>query len=167
MPGNSRQGRQRRVIGDKAGGEDQRPLAAVQIGKLALQQHMDMAVTGDVAGAAGARADRPQRLLHRFEDRRMLPHAEIVVRTPHRDLCADAVVEGARKAAAAPLEIGKDAVATLGAQPVELPLEKAFVVHRKMRLIPVDRCWSRRREAAPSHPNEARSHRRDPEQRQA
>jgi hypothetical protein len=41
----------------------------------------------------------------------MLAHAEIVVRAPDRDLGTDAVVEGARKPAAAPLEIGKDAVA--------------------------------------------------------
>jgi hypothetical protein len=49
----------------------------------------------------------------------VLAHAEIVVRAPHRDLGADAVVEGARKAPAAPLEIGKDAIPPLGVQRVE------------------------------------------------
>jgi len=46
----------------------------------------------------------------------VLTHAEIVVRAPYGDLGADAVIEGARKAAAAPLEIGKDAIPPLGAQ---------------------------------------------------
>ena len=129
----ARQGRQRRVVGDIARGEDQRRLAAVQIGELALEQQMHMAVAGDVARAAGAGADRPQRLLHRRQHRRMLPHAEIVVRAPHRDLGADPVIEGARKAAAAPLEIGEHAVPPLGAQRVEALFEKAFVIHCRYR----------------------------------
>ena len=90
---------------------------------------MEMAVAGDVAGAAGAGAERRDRLRHRREHGRMLAHAEIVVRAPDRDLGADAVVEGARKAAAAPLEIGEDPVAPLGAQRIEALFEEAFVVH--------------------------------------
>ena len=66
---------------------------------------------------------------HRRQHRRVLAHAEIVVRAPDGDLGADPVIEGARKAAAAPLEIGEDAVAPLGAQRVEALFEKAFVVH--------------------------------------
>jgi hypothetical protein len=90
---------------------------------------MYMAVPRDVACAAGAGANRPQRLFHRRQHRRVLPHAEIVVRAPHRDLGADAVVEGARKAAAAPLEIGKDAITPLGVQRVEALSEEALVIH--------------------------------------
>ena len=119
----ARQGRQCRVVGDIARGEDQRRLAPVQIGELALEQQMHMAVAGDVAGAAGAGADRPQRLFHRRQHRRVLPHAEIVVRAPHRDLGADAVIIGARKPAAAPLEIGEDAIPPLGAQRIEALFE--------------------------------------------
>jgi hypothetical protein len=37
----------------------------------------------------------------------VLAHAEIVVRAPDGDLGADPVIKGARKAAAASLEIGK------------------------------------------------------------
>ena len=40
---------------------------------------------------------------------------------------ADPVVNGARKTAAAPFEIGKDAVPTLGAQLRQALLEEAFV----------------------------------------
>src|ERR1700730_5419734 len=125
----ARQGGQCRVIGDIAGGEDQRRLAAVQIGELALQQQMHMVVARDIARAAGTGADCAQGLLYRSQDRRMLPHAEIVVRTPHRDLGADAVIIGARKAAAAPLEIGEHAVPPLGAQRVEALFEVALVIH--------------------------------------
>src|SRR5258708_8075 len=90
---------------------------------------MEMAVARDVAGPAGAGADRAQRLFHRREDRGVLTHAEIVVRAPDGDLGADAVIEGARKAAAAPLEIGKDAIPPLGAQRTETLSEKALVIH--------------------------------------
>src|SRR5882762_7633517 len=90
---------------------------------------MHMAVAGDVARAAGPRADGAQRLLHRGKHRRMLAHAEIVVRAPDGDLGADAVIEGARKAAAAPLEIGKDAIPPLGAQRTEALVEEALVIH--------------------------------------
>ena len=78
---------------------------------------------------AGAGADRAQRLLHCCQDRRVLPHAEIVVRAPHRDLGADAVVEGARKAAAAPFEIGEDPVAALGVERVDARPEEAVEIH--------------------------------------
>src|SRR5215469_88879 len=91
---------------------------------------MHVAVAGDVAGAAGAGADREQRLLHRRQHRRVLAHAEIVVRAPHRHLGADPVIIGTREAAAAPLEIGKHTVPPLAAQHIKAQLKEAFVVHR-------------------------------------
>src|SRR5260370_16489826 len=90
---------------------------------------MQMAVARDVARTAGAGADRPQRLFHRRQHRRMLPHAEIIVRAPDRDLGADAVIESERKAATAPLEIGEDAIPPLGAKLIEALFEEDFVVH--------------------------------------
>jgi hypothetical protein len=63
-------------------------------------------------------------LLRCFEDRRALPHAEIVVRAPDGDFGTDAVIEGPRKAAATPLEIGKEAIASFAPQLTELPLAK-------------------------------------------
>src|SRR6516164_60552 len=90
---------------------------------------MHVAVTRDVAGPAGARADRPQRLFHCRQHCRVLPHAEIIVRAPHRDLGTDAVIKGARKAASASLEIGKDAVASLGAQRFLTLTEELFLIH--------------------------------------
>jgi len=59
----------------------------------------------------------------------MLAHAEIVVRAPDGDLVADPVIEGPRKAAATPFEIGEDAVPPLGPQHIEALFEEAFVIH--------------------------------------
>jgi hypothetical protein len=59
----------------------------------------------------------------------VLAHAEIIIRAPNGDLGADAVVEGAREAAAAPLEIGKDAISPLGAQRIKALLEVVLVIH--------------------------------------
>src|SRR5262249_53657448 len=123
------QGRERRVVGDIARGEDQRRLAAVQIGELAPEQQMDVAVARNVAGAAGAGADRTHGLFHRREDRGGLTHAEISVRAPNRDLGADAVVEGTWKAATATLEIGKGAIPALGVQRTETLSEEGLVIH--------------------------------------
>ena len=59
----------------------------------------------------------------------MLAHAEIVVRAPDGDLGADPVIEGARKIAAAPLEVGEHAVPSLGAQHLQALSEEPFVIH--------------------------------------
>jgi len=45
----------------------------VQIGELLFEQEMHMRVAGDVAGAAGAGAERLDRANHRLQHRRMLP----------------------------------------------------------------------------------------------
>jgi hypothetical protein len=125
----ARQGRQCRIIGDITGGEDQRRLALVQFGELALEQEVQMAVSRDVARPAGAGADRPQRLFHRGEDCRVLSHAEIVVRAPDGDLGADPVIECPRKSAATPVEIGEDPIPSFGMQRTEALFEEAFVIH--------------------------------------
>src|SRR5205809_2815627 len=96
-----------------------------------------MVVARNIAGAAGATAGRPQGLFHRGEDRRMLPHAEIVVRAPHSHLGADLVIEGAREAAATPLEIGKGAIPPLGVQSVETLSKEALVIHRGSSWLPL------------------------------
>ena len=64
----------------------------------------------------------------------MLADAEIVVRAPDGDLGADPVIKGARKLAAAPLEVGKDAVSTLGTKCVETVFEEAVELHPKQQL---------------------------------
>jgi len=61
----------------------------------------------------------------------VLPHAEIVVRAPHRNLGADAVVIGAREPAAAPLQIGEHPVPPLGAQRIETLSEDALAIHQR------------------------------------
>ena len=124
-----RQGRQRRLVRDIARSKDQRRLAPVQIGQLAFEFEMQMPVAGDVARAAGAGPERLDRPGHRRQHVRVLAHAEIIVRAPHRDLGPDAVIVSPREAAAAPLEVGEDAVSPLGAERVEALFEKSVVVH--------------------------------------
>ena len=78
--------RERRPVRDVARGEEQRRRLAVQVGELALQQHVVVGGAGDVAGAAGAGAAAVDRRVHRRQHRRVLAHAEIVVRAPDGDL---------------------------------------------------------------------------------
>src|SRR5512132_1926694 len=125
------QRRQRRQVGDPAGTEQQRRLPAVQIGQLALQQHVVVIGAGDVAGAAGTRAAPRDGLVHRRQYRGMLPHPEIVVRAPHRDLAdfARAMAQCPRKTARLTLQVGEHAVTALPLQGAEPLGEKVFVVH--------------------------------------
>src|SRR6516165_9666055 len=59
----------------------------------------------------------------------MLTHAEIVVRAPNSYFGLNPVIIGAGKKAAAPLEIGEDAITALGTKFVEPVFEEGFVVH--------------------------------------
>ena len=118
-----------------ARGEQQRRLLAVQLGELAFEADVIVVGAGDVAGAAGAGAATVERFVHRRDHSRVLAHAEIVVRAPHRHLAALAVTAkiGEREGAGAPFEVGKHPVVASAAQTVELPAEKPFVVHRHLR----------------------------------
>ncbi len=129
------QGLQRRLVGDVARGEDQRRRLAVQIGQLALEQHVVMVGAGDVARAAGASARQIERCAHRLEHHRVLAHAEIIVRTPDGDLtgAAIAMVARQREIAGLALEIGEDAVAAFGLEVGQRLAEKAAVVHREFQ----------------------------------
>src|SRR6202035_4466465 len=104
-------------------------LAPVQIGEFGFEQVMAVCVAPNVASAAAAGAKRKNGLDHRIEHHRVLPHAEIVVGAPDRHLVADAVLESAREEAAAPLDIGKDAIAALDAELIETLCEIGLVIH--------------------------------------
>ena len=77
--------RQCGFVGDEGRREQQRRFLAVQVGELALELDVVMRRAGDVARAAGAGADRIDRLVHGGEHRRVLAHAEIVVGAPDGD----------------------------------------------------------------------------------
>ena len=116
-----------------AGVEDQCRFLAVQIGKLALQQDMVVVGAADIARAARPCPRTVERLMHRREHLGMLAHAEIVVRAPDGDVAraALAVIGGGRKAADLTLQIGKDPVAALTAQAVQLVTEESLEIHRQ------------------------------------
>ena len=126
------EGGERRPVRDVARGEEQRRLLAVQVGELALEQHVLVGGAGDVAGAAGAGAVLVDRGVHRREHLRVLAHAEVVVRAPDGDVGGAVADEaaGAREVAAAAGELGEDAVVALLAEGVELAAEQGVVVHR-------------------------------------
>ncbi len=123
---------QRRPVRHVAGVEQQRGFGAVQIGQLALQQHVVVVGAGDIARAAGAGAAPIDRRVHRRQHLRVLAHAEIVVGAPHRHLAAavPVVVHRPREMTGSAFEVGKDAIASLAPQFTELPLEKALVIHQ-------------------------------------
>ena len=126
-----RDGRDRRLVGDEAGGEDQRCFLAVQVGKFQFELDQRVVGAGNVAGAAGARAHPAGCVLERGDDVGVLAHAEIVVGAPDGDFLGAAVgaPDGAREFAGDALEIGEDAVAALCMELVDRFLEEPLIIH--------------------------------------
>ena len=94
--------------------------------------HDRMAGAGDVARAAGARADARGGLHHRGDHLRVLTHAEIIIGAPDRHIAGRAVVampdrlwEGFDTA----FEMGEDPVPTFLLETSDRRLEKAPIVH--------------------------------------
>ena len=67
----------------------------------------------DVARPTCASAGSVERLMHRGQDLGVLPHAQIVIRTPNRHLRWAIVALGLGKRALLPLQLGKVAVIAL------------------------------------------------------
>ncbi len=103
----------------------------MQVGELALEKHVIVVGTGDVAGAAGTGATVVDRLLHGIDHELVLPHAEIVVGAPDGDFLGAVfgVAGRARKIAALAFQISEDAVAAFLVKPRELILEKRLEIH--------------------------------------
>ena len=126
------------LVRDVARGEDEAGLLAVQVGELALQVDQGRVVAGDVAGAARAHAAAPGRLGQRGHHLRVLAHAEIVVRAPHRDLGGRPVRPapvGDREPPGDPLDVGEDPVAALAVQALQGAAEMRLVVDPAARTL--------------------------------
>ena len=150
------QGLQRGLVGDIARGEDEGGLLEMQRRQLALEGGVQRVGAGDVARAAGARALRVDRLAHRFDNRRMLTHGEVVVAAPHGDVArrlALAMQARAREGADDALQLGEHAVAAFVVQTAKVAREKCLVIHccrclpradlRRLGLFPAGAFWSR------------------------
>ena len=140
QPGSSfGDGRQGRLIGDIAGGEQQGGRPAVQVGKLSLKQDVKVIGAGDVSGPAGARATGVNRLFHRLKDDRVLAHAEIVVGTPNRYVVrsalpvGEAVMRGEGKGTGMTFQLGKNAVVAFPLQAFDGLAEFRLIVHGLLR----------------------------------
>jgi hypothetical protein len=104
----------------------------MQCRKLTLELGVQGIGAGDVARAARARTLRVDRLAHRFDNRRMLAHGEIVVAAPHGHVArrlAVAVQAGAREGADDPLQLGEHAITAFIVKAAQMPREKCLVVH--------------------------------------
>ena len=119
-------------IGDPAGGEHQRRLLAVQIGKLVLKLDDGVAGAGNIAGAPGAGAGLGRRFDHGGDHLGVLAHAEIIVRAPDRDVVHAAlgsVPEGERKGLHIAFDMSKDPIAALIVKMSNSRLEIAPIIH--------------------------------------
>ena len=125
-------GRDRRLVGDEARGEDQRRFLAVEVGELGLELDQRVVGAGDVARAAGADAHPPGRVGHGRDHRLVLAHAEIVVGAPDDDLAGLVPVPPQRvgEAPGDALQIGEDAIAPLGMERGDRLGEDRLIVHR-------------------------------------
>lgn len=103
----------------------------MQVGKLALKQHMIMVGARNIAGAARAGATGLDRMLHGRDHLGMLAHAETVARTPDGDLLLTVfgVAGRLRELAGLTLEIGKNVITAFFVQAVQGIFEKRFEIH--------------------------------------
>ena len=130
----SRQGRPVRHI---ARGEQQGRFLAVQVGQFRFQQQVLVVVARNVARAAGADAAVLHGIDHGVDHIRVLAHAQIVVRTPHRHLghFAVFVVIGPWERPALAVKLGKGAIVAFGLQRVQLAAENLIKVHWRPQVL--------------------------------
>ena len=95
-----------------------------------------MGVAADVARSARAGADFVQRLFHRLDHRRVLAHAEIVVRAPHGDRLGAVAAEAmrVREGALGPQDVDEHAIAAFVMKPLDRRSEDAVVIQANPRL---------------------------------
>ena len=126
--------RECRLVGDVARGEEEGRLLAVELGELALEQHVTMVRPRDVAGTPGPGTIALEGRLHGLQDACVLAHAEIVVAAPHHHLAHPAVggvVEGCREGAGAALEVGEDAIAPFRLERPQCLAKMALIIHQR------------------------------------
>ncbi len=126
------QGRQRRLVGHIAGGEQQRRLLAVQAGQLTFKGHVIAGGAGNIARAARAGSRLVDGRMHGLDDHRVLALAQIVVRAPDHHVALAAVGAGparAGKFAAIALEVGEDAIAPFAPDLFNGVFEGGLIVH--------------------------------------
>src|SRR3982074_2231158 len=86
----------------------------------------------DISGTACASAAAFEDFVHDIQHRRILDHAEIIVRTPYRDLTRTVrmMMPGAREDARLALQVPQYAIPTFATERHEWPEKMSFVSHR-------------------------------------
>ena len=104
----------------------------MQIGQLMFQFDVIMGVAANVTCTARSSANIMERVFHRANDIRMLPHAKIIVRAPHGYVFGSVMSGKApriRVITLVPQNVDKNAIATFGMKPVNRFFKKCFVIH--------------------------------------
>jgi hypothetical protein len=96
---------------------------------------MVVAGTGDIAGAARTRAQAIDRVVHRFENSRMLPDPEVIVRAPDSHLGWEQVMIGQRKYTGTPLEVGEVPVTPFPAKCFQPVIEECVTIKHDRALV--------------------------------
>ena len=131
-------GRDRRLVRNEARGEDQRRFLAVEVGERSLEFDQRPVRARDIARPAGTDAELGGNILHGRDHRRVLAHAQIVVRTPDGDLArivGAVAIDRGGEMPGHPFEIGKDAVALLCPQRVDCVFKNTAIVHAQLECL--------------------------------
>ena len=131
------QGAERGVVGDIAGGEEQRRRLAVKIGKLVFQLDVIVRRTRDIARSTGSATGNVDGLVHGTDHHGMLAHGEVVVAAPDLDVAGllARVVRCGGKAAAFAADVGKLAVTALLPESAQCFVKFLVVVHHSTSLV--------------------------------
>ena len=104
----------------------------MQICQLMFQFDMIVGVSADVTCAARSSTNVVERVFHRANDVRMLPHAKIIVRAPHGYVFGSVMSGKAtrvRVITLVPQNVDKNAIATFGMKPVNRFFKNCVIIH--------------------------------------
>jgi hypothetical protein len=103
----------------------------MQRGEVLFQQYMFMIGAGYIPRATRTCPATIQRFMHGIQHIRVLPHAEIVIRTPNGHFTTYALIvpRCTWKLATAPFQICKYPIPAFTAKAIKLTLEKFLVIH--------------------------------------
>jgi hypothetical protein len=108
----------------------------MQRGEVLFQQYMFMIGAGYIPRATRTCPATIQRFMHGIQHIRVLPHAEIIIRTPDSHFTTNTLVvtRCARELSAAPFKISENPIPAFAPQAIKLTLEKFFVIHVTLSL---------------------------------
>src|SRR5262252_6565822 len=102
----------------------------MELSKFAFQQNAIVASARDISCAPGACPGSINCIVHSGKYRRVLTHAQVVVRTPDRDFGSQMIMKSPGKRAGSAYEIGKHSIAIFCPQSLQACLKESLeVIH--------------------------------------